>query len=174
MNGGKEKPHKKEKHILLDSRKDVKTHDLAPHMRAEAIADAAIEQINAGSNFILINFANPDMVGHTANVPAIIEAVEKVDLELERVITALLAAHGTAFVTADHGNAEINIDPITGEKHTAHTTSLVPAILVTDKVTDKNDKKLRLKNGGLSDIAPTLLKLLGVKKPKSMSGKELV
>lgn len=174
MNGGKEKPHKKEKHILLDSRKDVKTHDLAPHMRAEAIADAAIREIKAGTNFILINFANPDMVGHTANVPAIIEAIEKVDLELKRVITTLLDSGGTAFVTADHGNAEINIDPETGAKHTAHTTSLVPAILVTSPAKNKGVTVLKLSNGGLSDIAPTLLKLLRVKKPKTMSGKELI
>ena len=88
-------------------------------MRAESIADAAIEQIKVGTNFIFINFANPDVVGHTANVPAIIEAVEEVDLQFGRVVDALVAVGGTAFITADHGNAEVNIDPFTREKHTS-------------------------------------------------------
>ncbi len=167
LNGGRKEPHEGEMHILLPSRKDVPTHDLAPKMRAEGIADKAIEEIKKGTNFIFINFANPDMVGHTANVPAIIEAVEETDKQLGRVITALLNANGAAFVTADHGNAEINIDPTTGEKHTSHTLSLVPAI-----VTIKN-KKLN-SGSGLSDIAPTILKLLNLPQPKSMTGKSLV
>ena len=166
LNGGIEKPYPGEKHILLDSRKDVKTHDEAPEMRAEAIADKAIEEINTGTNFIFINFANPDMVGHTANVPAIIKAVETVDTHLRRVLEALKARGGVAFVTADHGNAEVNIDPITGEKHTAHTINPVPAIVTTTDVS--------VEPGGLSDIAPTILALLGIKTPKGMTGKVLV
>ncbi len=166
LNGGIEKPYPGEKHILLDSRKDVQTHDMAPEMRAEAIADKAVEEINAGTNFIFINFANPDMVGHTANVPAIIKAVETVDTQLKRVITALEARGGVAFVTADHGNAEVNIDPITGEKHTAHTINPVPAIVTS------ND--LKISKGGLADIAPTVLAMLDIKKPKGMTGKILV
>lgn len=166
LNGGIEKPYPGEKHILLDSRKDVKTHDEAPEMRAEAIADKAIEEINAGSNFIFINFANPDMVGHTANVPAIIKAVETVDVQLRRVLEALHARGGVAFVTADHGNAEVNVDPKTGEKHTAHTINPVPAIVT--------DKSLTVVAGGLTDIAPTMLALLGIKKPAGMTGKILV
>lgn len=166
LNGGVEKPYPGEKHVMLDSRKDVKTHDEAPKMRAEAIADKAIEEIKAGTNFIFINFANPDMVGHTANVPAIITALETVDAELRRVIEALEAQGGVAFVTADHGNAEVNIDPATGEKHTAHTTNPVPAVVT--------NTSLKISMGGLADIAPTILALLGIKKPAGMTGKILV
>jgi 2,3-bisphosphoglycerate-independent phosphoglycerate mutase len=166
LNGGIEEKYPGEKHIMLDSRKDVKTHDLAPEMRAEAIADKAIEEINAGTNFIFINFANPDMVGHTANVKAIITAVETVDRELSRVVKALEAKGGVAFVTADHGNAEVNVDPITKEKHTAHTINPVPAIVTSTDI--------RFANGGLADIAPTILALLDIKKPKGMTGKILV
>jgi 2,3-bisphosphoglycerate-independent phosphoglycerate mutase len=167
LNGGVEKPYKGESHIMLDSRKDVDTHDKAPKMRAEGIADKAIEQVNAGTNFIFINFANPDMVGHTANVPAIIEAIEEVDLQLGRVITALEARGGVAFITADHGNAEVNVDPETGKKHTSHTINKVPAILTSHNFSLKD-------NGGLSDIAPTILAILNIPQPKVMTGKVLI
>ncbi len=167
LNGGIEKLYDGEKHILLDSRKDVQTHDQAPEMRAEAIADKAIEEINNGTNFIFINFANPDMVGHTANVPAIIAAVEKVDLELGRVISALEARGGTAFITADHGNAELNIDPVTGEKHTAHTINPVPAIVTDASVSLKP-------TGTLADIAPTMLAVHGIASPDKMTGASLI
>ncbi len=170
LNGGIETLYPGEKHILLDSRKDVKTHDQAPEMRAEAIADKAIKEINAGTNFIFINFANPDMVGHTANVPAIVRAVETVDTNLRRVLEALEARGGVAFVTADHGNAEVNVDPITGEKHTAHTINPVPAV-VTSKAVEFN---LAPGVGGLADIAPTILALLNIQKPKGMTGKVLI
>ncbi len=167
LNGGRDLPHEGQKDILLPSRKDVKTHDEAPEMRAEAIADKAIEEIRRGEvSFIFINFANPDMVGHTANVPAIVTAIETVDRELKRVIEALDAAGGVAIVTADHGNAEMNVDPETGEKHTAHTLSLVPCIIT------KKDCKLR--DGGLADLAPTVLDLLGLKKHSGMEGSSLV
>jgi 2,3-bisphosphoglycerate-independent phosphoglycerate mutase len=166
LNGGIEKLYPGEKHIMLDSRKDVATHDLAPKMRAESIADRAIEEINSGCNFIFINFANPDMVGHTANVPAIVEAVEEVDIQLKRVLDALHARGGMAFVTADHGNAEMNIDPVTNERHTAHTINPVPAILT--------NQKSELHEGTLADIAPTILKLFEIKKPSSMTGESLL
>jgi 2,3-bisphosphoglycerate-independent phosphoglycerate mutase len=166
LNGGREVPHLREEHIVLPSRRDVDTHDLAPKMRAEGIADRAIEQISNHINFIFINFANPDMVGHTGNVPAIIEAVEEVDRQLKRVVDALVEKGGVAFVTADHGNAEVNIDPDTGETHTAHTTNPVPAILT--------DKTKVLREGGLSDITPTILQLFTIKKPESMSGSSLL
>ncbi len=166
LNGGREEPHDNEKRIMLDSRKDVKTHDEAPEMRAEAIADKAIEEIAAGTDFIFINFANPDMVGHTANVPAIITAIETVDTQLKRVINALEQKGGVAVIIADHGNAEVNIDPVTGTKHTAHTTNLVPCIIT--------DTTYTLKNGGLADVAPTILKLLEVKKPEAMTGQSLL
>ena len=200
LNGGTEEPHEGEKHIMLDSRKDVPTHDLAPKMRAEGIADKAIEQINEGANFIFINFANPDMVGHTANVPAIIEAVEETDLQLGRVVDAMLArshvksiaADGheiegpsgivtSLFVTADHGNAEVNLDMETGDKHTAHTINPVPAIIISDTLfesrniatTDGSLVKLRT-GGSLADIAPTMLDILDVDKPVTMTGRSLI
>ncbi len=165
FNGGCEKPYTGESDILLNSRKDIKTHDEAPEMRADAIADAAISEIEKGTDFILINFANPDMVGHTANVPAIITAIETVDTQLGRVIEALEKKDGVAFVTADHGNAEVNIDPVTGTKHTAHTTNPVPAILTNNT--------LSLKEGDLADIAPTILHLLNIEVPKKMTGASL-
>jgi 2,3-bisphosphoglycerate-independent phosphoglycerate mutase len=204
LNGGVEKPYDGEKHILLASRKDVQTHDQAPEMRAEAIADKAIEEINDGVNFIFINFANPDMVGHTANVPAIITAVETVDAQLGRVLAALdarneifeanadgesgenkIAAemarkyHAVAFVSADHGNAEVNVDQTTGDKHTAHTINPVPAIFTDKDATlkpaslseDAHDKGIY---GTLADITPTLLHFFGIEKPDTMTGKSLL
>jgi len=166
LNGGRETPYTGERDILLPSRKDVKTHDQAPEMRAEAIADAAIEEIKKNTPFIFINFANPDMVGHTANVPAIVTAIETVDRELKRVITALTEAGGSAIIIADHGNAEVNIDPVTGTKHTSHTTNPVPCILTSHEHT--------LKDGGLSDVAPTILALMGIEKPEKMTGVSLL
>src|SRR3989344_4224547 len=166
LNGGREKPYPNETYILLDSRKDVKTHDQAPKMRAEAIASKAIEEIEKGTDFIFINFANADMVGHTANVPAIIEAVEEVDTQLKRVVEKTLQLHGAVFITSDHGNAELNIDPITGEKHTAHTTNLVPGLLTIENKT--------LHEGTLADVAPTILELLEITKPAPMTGNSLL
>ncbi len=167
LNCGQDQPCVGEKDIMLDSRKDVKTHDEAPEMRAEAIADKAIAEIEAGEvDFIFINFANADMVGHTANVPAIITAVETVDTQLGRVLEALEKRGGVALVTADHGNAEINIDPETGTKHTAHTTSPVPCIITSSDY--------EIHDGGLSDLAPSVLTLLGLPIPEAMSGQSLV
>ncbi|MDO8669671.1 MAG: 2,3-bisphosphoglycerate-independent phosphoglycerate mutase, partial [Candidatus Buchananbacteria bacterium] len=166
LNGGKEDAHENEKHIMLESYKDITTHDQKPEMRAEAIADKAIEEIKNGTDFIFINFANPDMVGHTANVPAIIKALEEVDKQLKRVVMATEEAGGVAFITADHGNAELNVDLLTGEKHTAHTTNLVPAIITK--------KDYDLKSGGLADITPTLLKIMKINQPKSMTGTSLI
>lgn len=136
-------------------------------MRADAIADKAIEHINNGTDFIFINWANPDMVGHTANVPAIIEAVEEVDLQLGRVVEALIARGGIAFITADHGNAEVNIDQETGIKHTAHTINPVPGIVT------KNSVKLK-DSGTLADIAPTILNLMEIRKPDFMLGESIL
>ena len=167
LNGGVEKPYPGEEQIVLASRKDVPTHDLAPKMRAEAIADQVVEQIQKNVNFIFINFANPDMVGHTANVPAIIEAVEEVDRQLKRVVKAVLENDGVLFVTADHGNAELNVDSETGEKHTAHTTNPVPAIITI------KDLEL-ISGGGLSQIAPTIINLLGLTKVSSLHAKGLI
>lgn len=167
LNGGKEAPYPNERHILVESRKDVKTHDLAPRMRAEEIANVALREIEAGTDFIFINFANADMVGHTANVPALIEALEELDRQLARVGEAIIAKGGALFVTADHGNAELNKDPASGVAHTAHTTNLVPFIAVVPGKTDV------LQDGTLADIAPTVLPVMGLPTPASMTGKNL-
>jgi 2,3-bisphosphoglycerate-independent phosphoglycerate mutase len=168
LNGGKEDPHEGEEHVLLPSRKDVQTHDEAPEMRAEAIADEAIARINAGVEFIFINFANPDMVGHTANMTAIIHAIEFVDIQLKRVCDALIARGGVAIVTADHGNAEVNINSETGEKHTAHTLNQVPCI-----ITDSSISIMKKSDVSLQDLAPTVLKMLEIEKPEVMTGESL-
>ena len=166
LNGGREAKFNQETDILIPSRKDIKTHDEAPEMRAEAIADAVILEIKKGTNFIFVNFANPDMVGHTANVPAIIKAVETVDAQLKRVVEALESVDGIGLITADHGNAELNIDPVTGTNHTAHTTNPVPFILTSHNYI--------VKDGALFDLAPTILGLFDVKAPKAMIGKSLI
>lgn len=167
LNGGRELPYPGEIHEMIPSHKDVPTHDLAPKMRAGAIADKAIEFIENGTDFIFINFANADMVGHTSNVPAIIEAVEETDKQLGRMVIAMQKVGGVVFITADHGNAELNIDQETGARHTAHTTNPVPAI-----ITDKN---IKMKSeGGLADVAPTVLELIGVSQPATMTGVSLL
>lgn len=167
LNGGRQGPHEGEEHIMLQSRQDVPTHDLAPKMRAEGIADAALACVEKGTDFIFINFANADMVGHTGNVPAIVEAVEEVDTQLERVVRAVREAGGACVISADHGNAEINIDTLTGEVHTAHTLSPVPCIVTREH--------LALRPAGtLADLAPTVLQLMGLGKPASMTGETLV
>lgn len=165
LNGGREEPYAGEKRILVPSRKDVKTHDMAPKMRAEEIADKAIEEMENGTDFVFVNFANADMVGHTANREAIIVAIEELDKQLKRVCESAQDRNATVFITADHGNAEMNIDPDTGEHHTSHTKSPVPFI-----VTDKN---MKLKNGILADIAPTILNFFKIETPKTMTGEIL-
>lgn len=166
LNGGVEIPYPGEEQILIPSHRDILTHDLAPKMRAREIADKAIEKINAGVDFLFLNFANADMVGHTANIPAIIEAIEEIDKELGRVLDALHSRNGIACITADHGNAEINIDTSTGVRHTAHTTDPVPFILT-------NTSGI-LHEGTLADITPTIFKILKIEKPKTMTGESLV
>ena len=167
LNGGRQDPYEGEAQILVESRKDVLTHDLAPKMRAKEIASKVVEQIARGTDFIFVNFANADMVGHTGNETAIIEAVAEVDRQLKRVVEAAQKKDGVVLVTSDHGNAEVMVDPATGERHTAHTLNLVPAILT--------DASCRLrKRGTLADIAPTVLALLGIRQPKAMTGKNLI
>ncbi len=153
-----------EEHILVESRK-VLTHDLAPEMRAREIADKALEQLQKGTDFLFINFANADMVGHTGNMEAIKVAVETVDRELRRVTEVVVEHGGVVLITADHGNAEENVDRTTGEKHTAHTTNLVPIIVTVPGGV--------LQNGTLADVAPTMLHLMGIAQPEGMTGKNL-
>lgn len=166
MNGGRELPHKQEKHILIESRRDVRTHDEAPEMKAKEIADKAIKEIQDGTDILIMNFANADMVGHTGNVNAIKIAIETIDHELSRVVKALLEKNGIAFISSDHGNAEQNFDHAIQETHTAHTLNPVPAILTL--------KGVALKNGTLADITPTLLDILDIQKPPTMTGTSLL
>lgn len=166
FNGGREEPHEGERHIMIKSRGDVKTHDLAPRMRAKEVADKAVLSMADGIEFIVINFANADMVGHTANVPAIIEAVEEVDRQLEKIWRAAKKNHYTVVITSDHGNAELNLHEDGQTKHTAHTNNTVPIIAAI--------KNKEIKNGDLSDLAPTILKLFGLPVPSGMTGKNLL
>ncbi|OGE76311.1 MAG: phosphoglycerate mutase (2,3-diphosphoglycerate-independent) [Candidatus Doudnabacteria bacterium RIFCSPHIGHO2_02_FULL_48_21] len=172
LNGGRQQPHPNEEFILIDSRKDIKTHNQAPEMRAREIADEAVKQINKKVNFVVLNFANADMVGHTADFDATVKAIETLDKECKRVVEAALKNNAVTVITADHGNAEISHDINVGQKHTAHTTNPVPVILVGNL--QLTTETLQLKNGTLADVAPTILKLLGVKKPDSMTGKNLI
>jgi 2,3-bisphosphoglycerate-independent phosphoglycerate mutase len=165
LNCGEETPYKGEEQILVQSPKGVLTYDLAPKMSAELVANEAIKQIQKGTDFIFINFANPDMVGHTADVSAIIIAIEETDKQLGRVIEAMNTKGGITIITADHGNAEINIDQETGLKHTSHTTDPVPFIITN--ITGE------LHKGTLADITPTVLKILDIKKPEEMTGESL-
>lgn len=168
VNGGRQDPHVGEQHILIPSRKDIKTHDEAPEMKAKEICDAAIKSLST-SDFVFLNFANPDMVGHTAKPKAIKVAVETVDRELGRLVDAVLNVNGALIVIADHGNAERMYDPVTMEPHTSHTTNPVPCIIIA------KDFHTRLKSGkGLRDIAPTVLHLLGLEQPPCMTGESLV
>ncbi len=168
LNGGVEKAFPLEERALIPSSK-VATYDLEPQMKAAAIATRAAEEI-AGRKFdvIVMNFANPDMVGHTGKFEATVAAVEATDAALGVVIDALEKRGGVALITADHGNAEFMADPATGQAHTAHTTNPVPLILYDPKF------KGRLKDGGtLADVAPTLLGMLEVKAPTEMTGHDL-
>jgi 2,3-bisphosphoglycerate-independent phosphoglycerate mutase len=168
LNGGVEKPFPLEERALIPSSK-VATYDLEPAMRVAEIADRAAEEIEGGKfDVIVMNFANPDMVGHTGKFDATVLAVEAADAALGVVIEALAKRGGVALVTADHGNAEFMADPATGQAHTAHTTNPVPLILYDPKF------KGRLKDGGtLADVAPTLLAMLDVKAPAEMTGRDL-
>ena len=168
FNGGVEQPFPGEDRILVPSPK-VATYDLKPEMSASGIADAVVHAIEKGDfDAIIMNFANADMVGHTGKLEAAIKAVEAVDGCLGRIDQALRARRGAWMITADHGNAEMMIDPATGGPHTYHTTNPVPLILASE------DGAARLREGGaLQDIAPTMLGVLGVPKPAEMTGRDL-
>jgi 2,3-bisphosphoglycerate-independent phosphoglycerate mutase len=145
----------------------VATYDLQPKMSAPELADKAVAAIDSGKyDLIVLNFANPDMVGHTGSLPAAIIAVETVDAGLGRIVEAVGRRHGALLVTADHGNCELMRDPVTGGPHTAHTTNPVPVVLVGSQATALHD-------GRLADLAPTLLSLLGLPKPAEMTGRPL-
>ena len=138
-------------------------------MSAEEVTVNVVNAINSAKyDTIILNYANPDMVGHTGSLPAAIKAVEKIDDCVRRVVKAILNQHGTLLITADHGNCEQMIDYKTGEPHTAHTTNPVPLILVTE------NEKLKIKSGKLADLAPTMLELLGIEKPEEMTGESIL
>jgi 2,3-bisphosphoglycerate-independent phosphoglycerate mutase len=166
LNGGREEPFAGEERIMVPSPK-VATYDLQPEMSEPELADKAVTAIRSGQyDLIVLNFANPDMVGHTGNLEAAIKAVEAVDDGLGRIMTAVEQAGGALLVTADHGNCELMRDPVTGGPHTAHTTNEVPVVLL--------HATRKLNDGRLADIAPTLLALMGVEQPKEMTGRPLL
>jgi 2,3-bisphosphoglycerate-independent phosphoglycerate mutase len=168
FNGRIETPFPGEERILVPSQK-VPTYDLMPEMSAPGVTDVLVKSIELGTHdFILCNYANGDMVGHTGSMPATLKAVEVVDQSLARVMKVAEQAGVTVLVTADHGNCEMMIDPATGGPHTAHTTSPVPFVVVGQPGTGA------LREGGsLRDVGPTILELLGLERPKEMTGRDL-
>ena len=170
FNGGVEEPNEGEDRILVPSPKEVATYDLKPEMSAPMVCDKLVEAIGSGKyDVIIVNFANPDMVGHTGVESAAVKAIETVDACVGRAVEAIKAADGVMFICADHGNAEQLVDYETGEPYTAHTTNPVPFILVNA------DASLGLREGGaLCDIVPTLIDLMGMEQPKEMTGKSLL
>lgn len=170
FNGGREAPFEGEDRKMIPSPKDVATYDLKPEMSEPAVAQSVAEAIRSGKyDFVLVNFANPDMVGHTGVLDAAIHAVEAVDAGVGQIVDAARAAGGAVIITADHGNCELMRDPATGKPHTAHTLNPVPLIYVNDA-----DRQARLRGGGrICDVAPTMLQLLGLPQPAEMTGVSL-
>jgi 2,3-bisphosphoglycerate-independent phosphoglycerate mutase len=170
FNGGVEEPNVDEARLLVNSPKDVATYDLKPEMSAPEVGMDLVEAIKSDKyDVIVINFANPDMVGHTGVIEAAVKAVERVDSLVGDAVQAIRDVDGVLFICADHGNAEKMIDYETGAPHTAHTTNPVPFILVNA------DPKYTLREGGrLADIVPTLLEIMGLEQPKEMTGKSLL
>jgi 2,3-bisphosphoglycerate-independent phosphoglycerate mutase len=167
LNGGTEQPYPGEDRIMVPSPK-VATYDLQPEMSAPELTDRAVAAIKSGTyDLIVMNYANPDMVGHTGDLNAAIAAVEAVDAGLGRIADAIAAQHGALLVTADHGNAEMMRDPQTGGPHTAHTVNPVPVFLA-------GVGGAALHDGRLADLAPTLLDLMGLAKPVEMTGVSLI
>jgi len=167
FNGGEEKQYEGEERILVPSPK-VETYDLKPEMSAYEVTEKVVEAINSESyDCIILNYANPDMVGHTGILEAAIKAIEAVDECVGKVIDAINAVNGVLLITADHGNAEQMIDYKTGEPHTAHTTNPVPCILY-------GLENVKLKEGRLSDLAPTMLDIMKLDKPEEMTGESLI
>lgn len=171
FNGGVEEVFPREERVLVPSPRDVATYDEKPQMSAAGVARAVVEALEKRSvDFVLVNFANPDMVGHTGKLDAAIHAVEAVDAGIGAIVDAALARGGTVIVTADHGNCELMRDPVTGAPHTAHTTNPVPFVLVGEAT---RGSKLR-PHGTLADVAPTMLELLGLPQPAAMTGASMI
>jgi len=169
FNGGVEQPFPGEERLLVPSQK-VPTYDLKPEMSASGIADAVVNAVEEGTfDVIIVNFANADMVGHSGKLEPTVKAVETVDACLDGIESAVRAKGGALLITADHGNAEMMIDPVTGGPHTAHTTNPVPFIAIA-----QDGKRFTLKAGGsLRDVSPTVLGMLGIPQPKEMTGHDL-
>jgi 2,3-bisphosphoglycerate-independent phosphoglycerate mutase len=167
FNGGREGELEGEEQSLVESARDVATYDLKPEMSAAAAADAFIDSWAEGSyRFGVINFANPDMVGHTGVIPAAVKALETVDTQLGRVVQAVLDKGGALIITADHGNCDNMLEP-DGSPNTAHSLNPVPLIVTQEG--------LELRSGGiLADVAPTALELLGITQPEPMTGRSLI
>ena len=166
FNGGEEKQYEGEDRILIPSPK-VETYDMKPEMSALEVTENVLNAIHSRKyNSIILNFANPDMVGHTGNIDAVIKALETLDGCVEKIVEAIEQEGGYLLITADHGNCEQMIDYKTGEPHTAHTTNPVPLVLV--------GKDVKLKEGRLADLAPTMLDLIGIEKPAEMTGESLI
>ena len=165
LNGGEEQPEQGEDRAMPKS-PSVATYDMQPAMSSVEVTDRFIGAIEAGYDLIVVNYANPDMVGHTGDLDAAIAACEAVDTGLGRVLPVLEAAGGAMIVTADHGNCETMIDPDTGTPHTAHTTNLVPVALI--------GAEGEVKDGRLADLAPTILQLMGLAQPEEMTGHSLI
>jgi len=166
LDGGREEPFPAEERILVESPRDVPSYDHKPEMSAEEVADRVVAAIEAGGlGFVIVNFANPDMVGHTGVIPAVVRAVETTDACLGRVVEAVERAGGVTIVIADHGNAETLLQPDGVSPHTAHTTNLVPIVITTAG---------ELSDGELSDVAPTILGLLHLEQPEAMTGQKRI
>ena len=166
LNGGKESPEDGEDRYMAASPR-VATYDLQPEMSADDVTDHLVGAITAQYDFIVVNYANPDMVGHTGDLEAAIAACEAVDRGLGRAMAALKSVGGAMIVTADHGNCEVMVDPVTGKPHTAHTTNPVPVILTGGPA------GATLSSGRLADLAPTVLSLMGLPQPPEMTGRDL-
>src|SRR5205823_725597 len=167
FNGGREDEWPGETRILVPSPRDVPSYDHKPEMSAREVSRRFCDEIGGGYGFGVVNFANPDMVGHTGSIPAVTKAVETTDACLGEVVAAVEQAGGVSLVTADHGNAEQMFEADGTSPHTAHTTNPVPLVLTNSEV------DLR-ENGELSDLIPTALALLGFAQPLQMSGKSLL
>lgn len=167
LNGGEELPEEGEDRFMPKSPK-VATYDLQPEMSSVEVTEQFVAAIEAGYDLIVTNYANPDMVGHTGDLGAAMKACEAVDTGLAAVQEALVRVGGTMIVTADHGNCEVMVDPVTGGPHTSHTTNLVPVILVNGPA------GASLRTGRLADLAPSLLDLMGLEQPAEMTGESLI